>query len=87
MSRLDARAGRDDDAAGLVADDAGALVIRAAAAQAGGYATLMRAPDEIRTRVDVFAPLGAPLMKITAGIKASFDPDGLLNPGRMYAGV
>jgi glycolate oxidase FAD binding subunit len=68
-------------------DDAGALVIRAAAAQAGGYATLMRAPDEIRTRVDVFAPLGAPLMKITAGIKASFDPDGLLNPGRMYAGV
>lgn len=68
-------------------DDAGAAVVRHAAAEAGGYATLMRAPDEVRLRVDVFAPLGAPLMKITAGVKASFDPDGLLNPGRMYAGV
>ncbi|MDB5651042.1 MAG: linked oxidase domain protein [Hyphomicrobiales bacterium] len=71
----------------MPADDAGASVVRHAVAQAGGYATLMRAPDDVRTRVDVFAPLGAPLMKITAGIKASFDPDGLLNPGRMYAGV
>ena len=26
----------------------------------------------------------AALMKITAGIKASFDPDAILNPGRMY---
>jgi glycolate oxidase FAD binding subunit len=68
-------------------DDAGALRIRAAAAEAGGYATLMRAPDEIRAKADVFPPLGAALMKITAGIKASFDPDAILNPGRMYAGV
>ncbi|MEA2858874.1 MAG: glycolate oxidase binding subunit, partial [Methylobacteriaceae bacterium] len=35
----------------------------------------------------VFEPLPSPLMKITAGIKASFDPDAILNPGRMYAGV
>ena len=68
-------------------EDAGALRVRHATAQAGGYATLMRAPDEIRARVDVFPPLGTALMKITAGIKASFDPDAILNPGRMYAGV
>jgi len=68
-------------------DDAGALRIRAAVAEAQGHATLMRAPDDIRTKVDVFAPLGAALMKVTSGIKQSFDPDGIFNPGRMYAGV
>jgi len=26
-------------------------------------------------------------MRITAGLKAAFDPAGVLNPGRMYAGV
>ncbi len=68
-------------------DDAGALRIRAAVAEAHGHATLMRAPDEIRKVQDVFAPLGAALMKVTSGIKQSFDPDGIFNPGRMYAGV
>jgi glycolate oxidase FAD binding subunit len=68
-------------------EDAGALRVRHATAEAGGYATLVRAPDDLRARVDVFPPLGAALMKITAGIKASFDPDAILNPGRMYAGV
>jgi glycolate oxidase FAD binding subunit len=82
-----------DWAGGLVwlavmpSDDAGALRVRHATAEAGGYATLMRAPDDLRAHVDVFPPLGAALMKITAGIKTSFDPDAILNPGRMYAGV
>jgi glycolate oxidase FAD binding subunit len=68
-------------------EDAGALRIRAAVAEAHGHATLMRAPDDIRARTDVFAPLGAALMKVTSGIKQSFDPDGVFNAGRMYAGV
>jgi glycolate oxidase FAD binding subunit len=67
--------------------DAGAAAIRAAVASLGGHATLVRAPADVRAAVDVFEPLAAPLMKLTAGIKASFDPDGILNPGRMYAGV
>jgi glycolate oxidase FAD binding subunit len=41
----------------------------------------------LRSRIDVFQPLAAPLLKITAGIKAGFDPDAILNPGRMYAGI
>ncbi|MCB1541062.1 MAG: glycolate oxidase subunit GlcE [Rhodoblastus sp.] len=61
--------------------------VRAAVAACGGHAMLVRAPDEIRARVDVFQPLAAPLMKLTRDVKASFDPDGILNPGRMYAGV
>jgi glycolate oxidase FAD binding subunit len=70
---------------------AGAAKIREALAEAagpeGGHATLIRAPEEIRATVDVFQPLARPLMEITAGIKASFDPDHILNPGRMYAGI
>jgi glycolate oxidase FAD binding subunit len=72
--------------------DAGASLIRGALKGAGGgetmgHATLVRAPDDIRRKVDVFEPLAAPLLKLTRGIKASFDPDGILNPGRMYAGI
>jgi glycolate oxidase FAD binding subunit len=69
------------------ADNAGARGIRTALATTGGHATLVRGSPDLRTRIDVFEPLAAPLMKITAGIKASFDPDAVLNPGRMYAGV
>ena len=61
-----------------------ASVIRIALEPFGGHATLMRAPDELRGAVDVFEPLSAPLMRITRGVKASFDPDGIVNSGRMY---
>lgn len=68
--------------------DAGASVIRAAVrAAGGGHATLVRAPVEVRAAVDVFEPLPEPMMRLTAGLKSAFDPAGILNPGRMYAGV
>ncbi len=67
--------------------DCGAAVIRGALATPGGHATLVRASEEARARIDVFQPQGEALMKLTGGIKAAFDPDGVLNPGRMWAGV
>lgn len=67
--------------------DAGAAAIRRAMAPLGGHATLVRAPDAIRATVPVFEPLPAPLLRVTSGIKTSFDPAGLFEPGRMYAGV
>jgi glycolate oxidase FAD binding subunit len=67
--------------------NAGAATIRAAVRAHGGHATLVRAPAEVRAAVDVFEPLSAPLMQLTAGIKTAFDPAGILNPGRMYAGI
>jgi glycolate oxidase FAD binding subunit len=67
--------------------DAGAAALRAGLAKTGGHATLVRAPDDVRHSTDVFQPLAQPLMKITAGIKASVDSAGIFNPGRMYAGV
>ncbi|MGB7367824.1 MAG: glycolate oxidase subunit GlcE, partial [Methylovirgula sp.] len=66
--------------------DARATEIRTALA-GRGHATLVRAPQDLRSRIDVFEPLSPPLLKITAGIKASFDPDRIINPGRMYAGI
>lgn len=67
--------------------DAGAAAIRAALKPLGGHATLVRAPDAVRAAVPVFEPLAEPLMRVTAGIKTSFDPQGVFEPGRMYAGV
>jgi glycolate oxidase FAD binding subunit len=69
------------------ADEALSARIHAAARSHGGYATLVKAPDEFRARVDVFQPLDPAVQKLQAGLKASFDPDGILNPGRMYAGL
>ncbi len=67
--------------------DCGATAIRGAVAATGGHATLARAPEAARERIEVFQPQSAALMKLTRAVKASFDPDGVLNPGRMYAGV
>jgi glycolate oxidase FAD binding subunit len=52
-----------------------------------GHATLMRAPDEVRKRVDVFQPQPEALAVLSARVKNSFDPKGLFNPGRMVRGV
>lgn len=70
-----------------VDDDAGAAVLREATGALGGHATLVRAPAETRSAVAVFEPQNEALMTLTKSIKASFDPAGILNPGRMYAGV
>lgn len=66
--------------------DAGAAVVRAALARCGGQATLMRAPDPVRAAVPVFEPLAEGLARLSARVKESFDPRGVLNPGRLYAG-
>ena len=65
---------------------ADAAAVRAALAPLGGHATLVRAPAELRASIDVFAPLSPPLAALTRRVKAAFDPDGLFNRGRMYAG-
>ena len=69
------------------ADDAGASVVREAMVNTGGHATLVRASSEIRRRIDVFEPLPPAVLKLTQEIKKSFDPDRVLNFGRMYAGI
>ncbi len=67
--------------------DAGTAEIRRAAAIHGGHATLIRAERSVRASVEVFQPLSPALERLTRGLKAAFDPAGILNPGRMYANL
>jgi glycolate oxidase FAD binding subunit len=82
-----------DWAGGLVwvamphAEEPGAAAIRAAVGRIGGHATLVRAPTAVRAAVDVFEPEEAGLAALSRRVKESFDPKGILNPGRMRAGV
>ena len=68
-----------------VPDAASAPAIRAAVGS--GHATLVRAPDTVRTAVGAFHPPAEPVLALSRRVKAAFDPRGLFNPGRMYAGV
>jgi glycolate oxidase FAD binding subunit len=68
-------------------DDAGAALVRPAVAAAGGHATLVRAPAAVRAAVDVFEPQAEGLGALSKRVKESFDPKGVLNPGRMWAGI
>lgn len=62
--------------------DAPAAKVRAAAAVAGGHATLFRGHDG---SAEVFQPLPPVLLGLHERLKQSLDPQGILNPGRMYA--
>ncbi len=53
----------------------------------GGHATLVRAPVAVRAAIPVFEPQSAPLAALSKRLKQQFDPEGILNPGRMVAGV
>jgi glycolate oxidase FAD binding subunit len=58
-----------------------------AARQAGGVWTLLRAPAPWRASVPVVPPEAPALSAITRRVKAAMDPAGILNPGRIFAGV
>lgn len=64
-----------------------AAAIRSAVAAVGGHATLVRAPASVRASVDVFAPEEPAVRALGKRVKESFDPKGVLNPGRMWAGI
>jgi glycolate oxidase FAD binding subunit len=48
-----------------------------------GHATLVRAEATTLARIPAFPPEGGPLAALTAGLRARFDPKGILNTGLM----
>jgi glycolate oxidase FAD binding subunit len=74
-------------AADAAAPAAGAALVRAAVGRFGGHATLLRGSPQLRAACDVFEPQAAGLAALTKRVKEGFDPQGVLNPGRMWAQV
>ncbi|MCY6382279.1 glycolate oxidase subunit GlcE [Hoeflea prorocentri] len=66
-----------DDEAGPVRDAIRAL--------GGGHATLVRGSGDLRNHVPVFEPQEPALAALTRRLKEQFDPQAVLNPGRMWA--
>jgi glycolate oxidase FAD binding subunit len=67
------------------AGDPDAAVWRELARRAGGHAMLYRAPESLRCLEGAFAPLAPGLLALHRRLKKVFDPQGILNPGRLYA--
>jgi glycolate oxidase FAD binding subunit len=65
-----------------LAHDADPSAVRAEAARAGGHATLFRRGGR---NAEPFHPLTPALARVHAKLKHTFDPHGILNPGRMFA--
>ncbi|MHB8745083.1 MAG: glycolate oxidase subunit GlcE [Gammaproteobacteria bacterium] len=61
---------------------ASAAAVRAAVEQVGGHATQFRGGDREAT---VFQPLAPAMLAVQQRLKHAFDPQGILNPGRLYA--
>lgn len=61
--------------------DADAAAIHEAVSKVGGHGTLYRVDEA------PFPPLAAPLLRYHQNLKKQLDPQGIFNPGRMYAEV
>ncbi len=51
----------------------------------GGYAQRHPLADNNKSTTDIFHPLQPGLLKIHQRLKQAFDPENILNPGRLYA--
>ncbi len=67
--------------------DASVTELRRVLAEFEADSMLMRAPRSVRSSIQVFHPLPLVKMELVRALKKAFDPAGVLNPGRMYAGV
>ena len=67
--------------------DPEADALRRVTAKLGGQATLVRAESGVRASVAVMEPEPPALAALSRRLKEQFDPHGVLNPGRMVAGV
>jgi glycolate oxidase FAD binding subunit len=60
-----------------------ALTIRSMVGEAGGNACLFRAPAALRRQIGTFQPRTAALTALRERVRRTFDPSGILNPGKI----
>lgn len=65
------------------AEDGGAAAIRGAVGTEG-HATLIRGSEALRRQIAPFHPVSPTIAMLNRRIKEGFDPENILNPGRMY---
>jgi glycolate oxidase FAD binding subunit len=61
--------------------------LRAAVADHAGYVVVTGGPVAVRRRIDPWGPIPEDTLALMRSIKATFDPDGRLNPGRFVSGL
>ena len=59
--------------------------LRRALSEMGGHVIIQRGPASLRQRVDPWGPLDPAVLALMRETKATFDPTGVLNPGRFVA--
>ena len=76
-----------DGGGGTLWIQSGASDIHAKAASAGGHALLVRQQASAPEPVDIFQPLDEVTQALVSRLKDAFDPQRVLNPGRMYRNI
>jgi glycolate oxidase FAD binding subunit len=67
--------------------DAQAGLVRRHVEAARGHATLIRAAEDVRRDVDVFQPQPIGIAALSERIRCNFDPEAILNRGRLNRGA
>jgi len=88
LTRMDTRRAMMDWGGALVwavvGADADPVTLHRIAAEAGGHARLLRSTRPLADEYPVFPAMSPVRAKLHANIKRAFDPEGILNPGRMW---
>lgn len=66
--------------------DADATALHNTVRQAGGHARLQRFDEKLPQNFMAFSPMAAGVDALNKNLKRAFDPQGVLNPERMYPG-
>ena len=61
--------------------------LRASVADVDGGVMVERGPRALREAIDPWGPVPPPALAVMRGLKAAFDPTGVLNPGRFVGGL
>jgi glycolate oxidase FAD binding subunit len=61
--------------------------LRAGVAADGGYVVITGGPAAVRRHIDPWGPIPDDVLTVMRSVKATFDPDNRLNPGRFVGGL